>query len=140
MAKSPRKARRTAIGALALLISAIGSLLAPSHADAVTPPQARFWVSNGAIVVHVDNLPRRPIECQLWIPDPLPWGFDTNRIVKQRTVTTGSVTLSAIPQLHPLPHRYYTFVNCFAYGPGKSQYSFVRKAILFVTPFGGFGS
>ncbi|MBD0022597.1 MAG: hypothetical protein IDH24_12000 [Gordonia sp.] len=126
----------------ALLVALVGALLVsvPSRADAATPPQAGFEVSNGAVVVHVHNLPRRPIQCQLWIPDPLPWGFDTNRIVKQRTVRTGSVTLAAVPQLHPLPYRYYTFVHCFADLNGASPFSFVRSTTLWVTPFGGFQS
>ena len=62
-------------------------------------------------------------------------GLDTNRIVKQRTVTTGSVTLSAIPAAPaaaPVLH-----LRELGHGPGKSQYSFVRKAIISVTPLRG---
>ena len=99
MAKSSRKAHRTAIGALALLISAIGSLLAPR-----TPTQSHLRRPDSGYRTgpssYTSTISPPPDRMPALDPDPLPWGFDTNRIVKQRTVTTGSVTLSAIPQLH----------------------------------------
>ena len=73
MAKSPRR-RRTAIGAPALLISAIGSLPHPR-----TPTQSRLRRPDSGYRTgpssYTSTISPPPDRMPALIPDPLPWGL-----------------------------------------------------------------